>query len=60
MTDGNFSALLGALYAVGVDFVKLKKKKKVYDASGEGQDVTSIQISIFSFTQEKECPTVSF
>lgn len=28
MTDGNFSALLGALYAVGVDFVKLKKKKK--------------------------------
>lgn len=59
MTDGNFSALLGALYTVGVDFVKLKKKK-VYDASGEGQDVTSIQISIFSFTQEKECPTVSF
>lgn len=27
MTDGNFSALLGALYTVGVDFVKLKKKK---------------------------------
>lgn len=37
----------------------LSNKKKVFDASGEDQDIISIWIILF-FTQEVECPIVLF